>query len=79
MSLAAAPLLRVGVIGLNRHGLHFIERCLAGAPFQVVATFDPSNPKRQRAPHTAQAALPRASAFPSFSPQRHIQPERLEQ
>lgn len=32
--------LRVGVIGLNRHGLHFVERCLADGRFRVVATFD---------------------------------------
>ncbi len=66
MSLAAAPLLRVGVIGLNRHGLHFIERCLTDGPFQVVATFDPSNPKRQRGralPHAPNSQLLEAPAL----------------
>ena len=40
MSDIAAQPLRVGLVGLNRHGLHLIERCLADGPFRVVTAYD---------------------------------------
>ena len=40
MTGVAAEPFRVGLIGLNRHGWHLLERYLAGGPFRVVAAYD---------------------------------------